>query len=153
MLTLIALAAAAAAGAVFYLRRAVVLAEQTPTQRVETRAELRPTQHIDTQRLKAISMKKQTKVWEFNAPQGSCELGRRQQGKRIEIELGAELPSHRCGMTECHCHYRPVADHRAGERRSGDERRDFLRFETKDDRRSSVKPRRHLNTWTDAPRR
>ena len=152
-LTILALAAAAAFGAYFWLRRAVAFADATP---VTVRAELRPTQHLDTQRLRAIPMPratKQTKVWEFVAPSGSCEDGRRRNGRRVELDVGAELPLHRCGLTECHCHYRPVADHRGGERRTGSERREQLRFDANPDRRHGEKARRHLNTWTGAPMR
>jgi len=157
-LTILALAAAAAFGAYFWLRRAVAFAEAEAAP--APRAELRPTQHLDTQRLRAIPMprptsqtKSRTKVWEFVAPSGSCEDGRRRHGRRIELDLGTELPLHRCGLTECHCHYRPVADHRGGERRTGHERREELRFDASPDRRHVDKARRHLNTWTDAPTR
>ena len=154
-LTILALAALAAFGAYFWLRRAVALADAAPVTGSTHRAELRPTQHLDTQRLRAIPMPraKQTKVWEFVAPSGSCEDGRRRNGRRIELDIGAELPQHRCGLTECHCHYRPVADHRGGERRTGNERREQLRFDANPDRRHGEKARRHLNTWTGAPMR
>ena len=153
-LTILALAALAAFGAYFWLRRAVAFADEAPVS-APVRAELRPTQHLDTQRLRAIAMPrpKQTKVWEFVAPSGACEQGRRRNGRRIELDIGTELPLHRCGLTECHCHYRPVADHRGGERRTGNERREELRFDASPDRRHTFKPRRHLNTWTDAPTR
>jgi hypothetical protein len=146
--------AAAAAGAVIWLRRTTATVEQAAAPQVAPpRNVLRPTQHIDTQKLRAVTMHTTTRVWEFCAPEGACEMGRRAHGRRIEVDTGTELPSHRCGMVECHCHYRPVADHRAAERRSGDERREALRFEDNEDRRRGRLPRRHLNTWTDTPSR
>lgn len=152
-LTILAFAVAAF-GAYFWMRRAVAFADQAPAAVATARAELKPTRYLDTHKLRAIPLHQgRTKVWEFVAPSGACEFGRRAHGRRIEVEIGAELPSHRCGMTECHCHYRPIDDKRGAERRSGDERRDALRLEIRSDRRSTIKPRRHLNTWTDAPMR
>ncbi len=75
----------------------------------------------------------------------ACDFARHQAGTACESANAPALPLPGCTRVNCQCHYERVLDRRRGERRSGEERRDAIRFPDSDrrenpDRRRSVRP-------------
>ena len=84
-------------------------------------------------------------------PKRACEYARRIAGKTYEPEQAPKLPLAGCGVIECRCRFEHSAEQRAKARREKDERRDMIRFETKDSRRKNS-DRRKTNTRWSGPR-
>ncbi|HEY8012036.1 MAG TPA: hypothetical protein VIE67_13680 [Rudaea sp.] len=77
----------------------------------------------------------------------ACDLARYQAGKTFEAASAPPLPLPGCSRAACRCHYERVADRRRGQRRSGDDRREVIRFQTEGDRRKNPDRRRSNRPW------
>ncbi len=81
-------------------------------------------------------------------PTCACEFARRIAGKTFEPEHAPKLPLAGCGLVACRCRYESVTERRARTRRDADERREMIRFETKDGRRQTTDRRKSNTRWT-----
>ena len=86
----------------------------------------------------------------FRVPdtKAACEYARRIVGKTFDPEEAPKLPLAGCGLIECRCRFERVTDQRGKVRREKDERRDMIRFETKDNRRNTSDRRKTNTRWT-----
>ena len=80
-------------------------------------------------------------VWQLRADP-KCGT-RRFHGRRYATVDSIALHILGCDIGSCTCCYKPVRDSRAAERREGNDRRDTLRFEMRNDRRVGRNRRRH----------
>ncbi|HXG29617.1 MAG TPA: hypothetical protein VNJ47_12315 [Nevskiales bacterium] len=63
-------------------------------------------------------------------PEGCCEAARQLQSHRFDKTYAPALPLENCDRRlQCRCRFQLVADRRIGERRSGHEKRDSIRYE------------------------
>lgn len=84
------------------------------------------------------------RLWQLNDGGGQCEIGRTLRGRRLRAEDTVPLPAAGCRV-DCRCIYQPVREARRDERRIGSDRRDTLRFQGSERRRSERRVRR--NGW------
>lgn len=76
-------------------------------------------------------------------PARACEAVRPLHGRCYALTHLPELPVKGCTRTDCECQLTPLIEHRTGsERRSGQERREDVRFDAPSDRRSGTDRRR-----------
>jgi hypothetical protein len=81
-------------------------------------------------------------------PDCACENARQLADKTFPVGNAPQLPLKGCVRSDCSCRYQPITDRRTkGERRKGTSRREEIRFETKDDRRSGKDRRQTNNVW------
>jgi hypothetical protein len=63
-------------------------------------------------------------------PEGCCESARQLESHRFDKAYAPALPLENCDRrTQCRCRFQPVPDRRIGERRTGHEKRDSIRYE------------------------
>jgi hypothetical protein len=84
----------------------------------------------------------------------ACEKARNHIDKSFLVADAPTLPFKDCGRIDCRCSYERVANRRKvnGERRITASRREEIRFEMKDDRRSGKDRRKTNNVWDPAHR-
>lgn len=64
------------------------------------------------------------------SPETACEAVRKLESQRYRKEVAPDLPLKQCDKPNtCSCRYKMVANRRIGERRSGDDQRESIRFE------------------------
>jgi hypothetical protein len=80
----------------------------------------------------------------------ACDRARRSADRTFAIADAPKLPFADCERIDCRCTYERVANRRKGERRTGPDRRDGIRFEMKSGRRSG-KDRRKANGGWNSP--
>jgi hypothetical protein len=81
-------------------------------------------------------------------PDCACENARKLADKTFLVGNAPQLPLKGCVRSDCSCRYQPITDRRTkGERRKGTSRREEIRFEMKDDRRSGKDRRQTNNVW------
>ena len=82
-------------------------------------------------------------------PDCACENARKFADKTFVVGSAPQLPFKGCTRVDCRCRYQTITDRRGakGERRKGTSRREEIRFETKDDRRSGKDRRQTNNVW------
>jgi hypothetical protein len=82
-------------------------------------------------------------------PACACENARKFADKTFLISDAPNLPFKDCTRADCRCRYERVAERRTprGERRVSASRREEIRFEMKDDRRSGKDRRQKNNVW------
>ena len=81
-------------------------------------------------------------------PDCACENARKFADKTFVLGETPQLPFKGCTRVDCSCRYQPITDRRAkGEQRKGTSRREEIRFEMKDDRRSGKDRRQTNNIW------
>ena len=81
-------------------------------------------------------------------PKCACEFARRIVGKTFEPDDAPKLPLAGCGLIECRCRYDTVTERRGKVQRKAEERRDLIRFETKDNRRKETDRRKSNTRWS-----
>ncbi|HZP67363.1 MAG TPA: hypothetical protein VFB32_13765 [Rudaea sp.] len=81
----------------------------------------------------------------------ACEFARAITGKSYSAEDAPKLPLAGCGVIACRCSFERITDRRRKNRRADEERRELIRFETKDGRRKQS-DRRKQNTRWNGPR-
>jgi hypothetical protein len=63
-------------------------------------------------------------------PEGCCEAARRLETQRFQKVYAPPLPLEACDRrTQCRCRFQLVPERRIGERRTGHEKRDSIRYE------------------------
>jgi len=78
----------------------------------------------------------------------ACENARKLADKTFVVGTAPQLPFRDCTRVDCRCRYQPITNRRVkGERRKGTSRREEIRFEMKDDRRSGKDRRQTNNVW------
>jgi hypothetical protein len=79
----------------------------------------------------------------------ACENARKFADKTFRVADAPKLPFKDCGRVDCRCRYERIANRRKanGERRINANRREEIRFEMKDDRRSGKDRRQTNNVW------
>jgi len=82
-------------------------------------------------------------------PDCACENARKFADKTFVVADAPKLPFKDCTRADCRCRYERVAERRkiGGERRVSTNRREEIRFEMKDDRRSGKDRRQKNNVW------
>jgi hypothetical protein len=81
-------------------------------------------------------------------PDCACENARKFADKTFVVGTAPQLPFSGCTRADCSCRYQPITNRRTkGERRKGTSRREEIRFEMKDDRRSGKDRRQNNNVW------
>jgi hypothetical protein len=82
-------------------------------------------------------------------PDCACESARKFADKTFAVGSAPQLPFKGCTRADCGCRYQPITNRRTakGERRKGTSRREEIRFEMKDDRRSGKDRRQTNNAW------
>ena len=82
-------------------------------------------------------------------PACACENARKFADKTFLVGDAPKLPFKDCTRADCRCRYERIAERRraGGERRVKASRREEIRFEMKDDRRSGKDRRRTNNVW------
>jgi len=78
----------------------------------------------------------------------ACDNARKFADKTFRVADAPKLPFKDCGRVDCSCRYERIANRRKpGERRVNANRREEIRFEMKDDRRSGKDRRQTNNVW------
>jgi hypothetical protein len=79
----------------------------------------------------------------------ACENARKFANRTFLVADAPKLPFKDCGRVDCRCRYERIANRRKlkGERRVNPSRREEIRFEMKDDRRSGKDRRKTNNAW------
>jgi len=79
----------------------------------------------------------------------ACDDARRFADKTFMVADAPTLPFKNCTRADCRCHYERIAERRkfGGERRVTANRREQIRFEMKDDRRTGKDRRQKNNVW------
>jgi hypothetical protein len=78
----------------------------------------------------------------------ACENARKYADKTFLVGDAPKLPFKDCTRADCTCRYERIAERRnRGERRVKANRREEIRFEMKDDRRTGKDRRRNNNVW------
>lgn len=78
----------------------------------------------------------------------ACDNARKFADKTFRVADAPKLPLKDCGRVDCRCRYERIANRRKpGERRVKASRREEIRFEMKDDRRSGKDRRQTNNVW------
>ena len=78
----------------------------------------------------------------------ACDNARKFADKTFRVADAPKLPFKDCGRVDCRCRYERIANRRKpGERRVTANRREEIRFEMKDDRRSGKDRRQTNNVW------
>ena len=82
-------------------------------------------------------------------PDHACENARKFANKTFLAADAPRLPFKDCTRVDCRCRYERVAERRkaGSERRVSANRREEIRFEMKDDRRSGKDRRQTNNVW------
>lgn len=91
-------------------------------------------------------------VWQFQVPDQAhaCAAAIALDGHRVGAESASPTPLPQCDRNDCHCSYRLLPEQRKGPRRSGEERRELVRFEVKKVDRRKNDGRRKEDGWTGA---
>ena len=75
--------------------------------------------------------------FQIYSPALACQFARELDGQCYALGKAPSLPLRGCDVAKCECHYTNLEDRRSGiERCCGNERRDQIRFEDREDRRS-----------------
>ena len=79
----------------------------------------------------------------------ACDNARKFADKTFLVADAPRLPLKECTRVDCRCRYERIADRRRvrSERRTKPSRREEIRFEMKDDRRSGKDRRQNNNVW------
>jgi hypothetical protein len=79
----------------------------------------------------------------------ACDTARKFADKTFLVGDAPSLPLKDCTRVDCRCRYERITERRKinGERRIKSSRREEIRFETKDDRRSGKDRRQKNNAW------
>jgi len=79
----------------------------------------------------------------------ACENARKLADKTFLVGDAPTLPFKDCTRSDCRCRYERISERRKGkgERRVSASRREEIRFEMKDDRRSGKDRRQKNNVW------
>jgi hypothetical protein len=79
----------------------------------------------------------------------ACDNARKYVGKTFRLADAPAMPLKECTRADCRCRYERIAERRniRGERRTKSSRREEIRFEMKDDRRSGKDRRQTNNVW------
>ena len=79
----------------------------------------------------------------------ACENARKFADKTFLVADAPKLPFKECTRVDCRCRFERVSERRriGGERRVSANRREEIRFEMKDDRRSGKDRRQKNNVW------
>jgi len=79
----------------------------------------------------------------------ACDNARKFADKTFLVGEAPTLPFQGCTRADCRCRYERVTERRKskGDRRTKSSRREEIRFEMKDDRRSGKDRRQKNNTW------
>lgn len=79
----------------------------------------------------------------------ACDSARKFADRTFVVADAPTLPFKGCTRVDCRCRYERVAERRkiGGERRVSANRREEIRFEMKDDRRSGKDRRQKNNVW------
>ena len=79
----------------------------------------------------------------------ACDNARKFADKTFLVADAPRLPLKECTRADCRCRYERIAERRRvrAERRTKPSRREEIRFEMKDDRRSGKDRRRNNNVW------
>jgi hypothetical protein len=81
-------------------------------------------------------------------PDCACETARKYADRTYKVGEAPKLPFKDCERSDCQCRYLSITERRTrGERRVRANRREEIRFETKDDRRSGKDRRQTNNVW------
>lgn len=63
-------------------------------------------------------------------PEDACEAVRKLESQRYRKDVAPDLPLKQCSKpASCSCRYKKVSDRRIGERRSGNDQRESIRYE------------------------
>jgi hypothetical protein len=81
----------------------------------------------------------------------ACDNARKFANQTFLIAQAPTLPFKNCTRSDCRCRYERITERRksksTGDRRIAIDRREEIRFEMKDDRRSGKDRRQRNNTW------
>ena len=79
----------------------------------------------------------------------ACDEARKFADKTFMVADAPKLPFKNCTRADCRCRYERIAERRkfGGERRVNPNRREEIRFEMKDDRRTGKDRRQKNNVW------
>jgi len=93
--------------------------------------------------------------WGVEIGQAGCEAAQELLGQQYTFDEAPQLPLTGCSSAMCTCQFKGLKDHRSRHRRKSGERRDEIRFESKEvskdkgaDRRTR-KERRRGTDWKD----
>lgn len=91
-------------------------------------------------------------VWQFQVPDQThaCAAAIALNGHRVGAESASATPLPQCDRNDCRCNYRLLPEQRKGPRRSGEERREQVRFDIKKVDRRKNDGRRKEDGWTGA---
>jgi len=76
-----------------------------------------------------------------------CERARRLAGRTLDAAEAPKLPLQDCARIDCRCRYEPLSERRRKTQREESDRRDLIRFETKEPRRKTPDRRKRNTTW------
>ena len=76
-----------------------------------------------------------------------CERARRLAGRTLDAADAPKLPLQDCARVDCRCRYEPLSERRRKTQRADNERRELIRFETKEPRRKTPDRRKRNTTW------
>jgi hypothetical protein len=86
--------------------------------------------------------------WGVEIEHGGCDASMALAGKQFALEDAPKLPLPDCTAQICPCQYKALPERRSQHRRTHEDRRDSLRFESgKEDRRSLKDRRRKFDQW------
>ena len=89
--------------------------------------------------------------WGVEIGQAGCEAAQALLGQQYTFKEAPQLPLAGCSSAMCTCQFKGLKDHRSQHRRKSGQRRDEIRFDSKDksaDRRAR-KERRRGTDWKD----
>lgn len=91
-------------------------------------------------------------VWQFNVPDAeqACKAALALAGQHVGAISAAATPLPGCDRRSCTCNYRRLPERRKIPRRSGEERRELVRFEVKKIDRRKNDGRRKEDGWSGA---
>jgi hypothetical protein len=87
-------------------------------------------------------------LWGVEIQQGGCEASIALAGKQFAFEDAPALPLAECNAHVCTCQYKGLKEHRSYHRRTKEDRRDSLRYDSeRSDRRALKDRRRKFDQW------
>ena len=86
--------------------------------------------------------------WGVEILQGGCDASIALAGKQFAFEDAPALPLAECNAHVCTCQYKGLKEHRSYHRRTKEDRRDSLRYDSeRSDRRALKDRRRKFDQW------
>jgi hypothetical protein len=135
-------------GVVWVLRR-----DRTPTH--HRKSAHRTTNDADTQTDASArpggveKLENNPLFWGVEMSQAGCEAAQALLGRQYTFDEAPQLPLEGCSSAMCTCQFKGLKDHRSQHRRTRDEQRKEVRFETDKPDRRSRKDRRRGSKWND----